>query len=127
MNNIVDRQTFIFSVNLNGLDPSQIVTPVNLRFAADELILKSLTYNAVAAHADTDDVVQIWCDRTNDGLIASFTNNSIVNQFHNEHFRLSNTFQTGNITFQFQQTTAYTAPFYYNPQALISAQAGGSH
>ena len=38
MREIIDRQTLIFSVNLNGLNPSQIQVPVNLRFAADELV-----------------------------------------------------------------------------------------
>jgi hypothetical protein len=125
MNHIIDRQTFVFSVNLNGLNPSLIQTQVNLRFAADELILKNLTYNNVGA-GDTDDVVQIWCDRTNDGLLCSFGNNTTIYQYHDDRFRLNNTFQTGNITFQFQQT-ASGAPFYYNPQPLISSQGGGSH
>ena len=76
------------------MDPSQTITPVNLRFAADELILKSLTYNSDAAHPDAnDDLVQIWCNITNDGLITAFPNNSTFNQQYNTHFRLNNTFQ----------------------------------
>ena len=118
--NISDRQTIVISVDLFNLNPSQIQVPINLRFAAEELILKSISYNAVTAHADTDDAVQIWCDRTNDGLLTSFPNNTAFLSFCDLHFRLNNTFQTGNMTFQFQKTNAYTAPFYYNPQPLIS-------
>jgi len=120
MSNIIDRQTFVISVNLNGLSPSLIQVPINLRFAADELILKALSYKSVAANADTDNMVQIWCSITNDGLIGSFPNNTAVFQTCDSHFIISNTFQTGNVTFQFQKTNAYTAPFYYNPQSLIS-------
>lgn len=117
--NIIDRQTLLVSVNLLNLVPSQIQMPVNLRFAADELVLKSIVYN-VAAGVDVDNVVLIWCSITNDGLIGSFANNSVFNRKCNEHFTINNTFQTGNITFQFQKTAAYTVPFYYNPQPLIS-------
>jgi hypothetical protein len=124
--NIVDRQTFIFSVDLNALDPSQIITPINLRFAADELILKCISYNS--ANVDTADVVQIWCNITHDGLIGSFPNSgNLLNgadpifQTFDSHFRLSNTFQTGNFILQFQ-TTNQGEPFYYNPQPLISTQ-----
>ena len=43
-------------------------------------------------------------------------------QSMDQHCALCNTFQTGNITFQFQKTNAYIEPFYYNPQPLISDQ-----
>ena len=126
MATVIDRQTLVISVNLNTMTlintPSEIQVPVNLRFAADELIFKWLSYKAVAANGDTDDVVQIWCNVTNDGIIGSFPNNSAVNQGPDAHFTLNNTFQTGYLVFQFQQTAAYNPPFYYNPQPLISAQ-----
>ena len=127
MNNILDRQTFVFSIDLNGLSPSEISTNLNLRFAADELILRSICYTS--ENVDLADVVQIWCNITNDGLIGSFPNagndlNGAVPIFLalNNHFRINNTFQTGNFTLQFQ-TTDQGSPFYYNPQPLISSQA----
>ena len=121
MTNIADKQTVVISINLSTLLPSQAIVPINLRFAADELVLKSLTYS-IAVAPDIPDAVQIWCDKTCDGLITSFPNGISLNYQHNEHFRLTNTFQTGNITFQFQ-TTANGSPFFYNPQALISPAA----
>ena len=135
MKEVINRQTLIISVNLATFVagppeiPSQIQTPVNLRFAADELILKALEYNTVTG-VDIADVVQIWCSITNDNLIASFPNDASVYQHHDSHFTLCNTFQTGVITFQFQQTKVDNAPFYYNPQPVISSQrtnAGGSN
>ena len=120
MTNVADRQTIVISINLTTLLPSQSIVPLNLRFAADEIVLQSLMYSPAAG--DVADAVQIWCDKTCDGLIGSFPNNTATNSKRNEHFRLTNTFQTGNITFQFQ-TTANGAPFFYNPQALISPNA----
>ena len=121
MTNIADKQTVILLINLATLLPTQAIVPINLRFAADELALKSLTYSP-SGIADVADAVQIWCDQTCDGLIASFPNGIALNYQHNEHFRLTNTFQTGNIVFQFQ-TTANGSPIFYNPQALISPLA----
>ncbi len=121
MSNICDKQTVIFSIDLNHLLPSMAIIPMNLRFAADEMVLKSLTYSQ--GGGDVDDAVQIWCDKTVDGLIASFPNNISQTYQHNEHFRISNSFQNGNMTFQFQ-TTIDGAPFFYNPQALISPNLG---
>ena len=119
-NIVIDRQTFVFSVNLNALNPSQIQTPINLRFVAHELILKSLSYSTVNATPDTKNLVQIWCNLTNDGLLTSFPNNQVLCTFPDLHFTLNNNFQAGNIIFQFQKTMAYKAPIYYNPQSLIS-------
>ena len=125
MKEIIDRQTLLFSVNLNGLNPSQIEAAVNLRFASDALILKSLVYNAVTG-ADDNKVVQIWCGIIEDGLMAAFPNNSAVNNYPDQHFKINNTFQNGNIKFQFQKTN--TNPnidnrIYSNPQPLISDPA----
>lgn len=126
MSNICDRQTMVFSFNLTLLLPSVAVVPMNLRFAADEMILKSVTYSPVA-NADIGDSVNIWCDKTNDGIIATFANGIGLSYQHDEHFRLSNSFQTGNMTFQFQ-TTINGSPFFYNPQVLISgAILGNTH
>ena len=119
-NIVIDRQTFVFSVNLNALNPSQIQTPVNLRFVAHELILKSLSYSTVNATPDAKNLVQIWCNLTNDGLLTSFPNNQVLCTFPDLHFTLNNNFQAGNIIFQFQKTTAYNDPLFYNPQPLIS-------
>ena len=67
MTNIIDRQTLVFSFNLNTLLPSTANVPINLRFAADEIVLKSLSYSSSAA--DVGDMVQVWCSKTNDNLI----------------------------------------------------------
>ncbi len=138
--NIIDRQTIIISVNLytcTGLVASQVALPLNLRFAANEVVVKNISYVGAippnAAVADIQDIVNIWCDRTNDGLIGSFPNssnngtegNSISCQ-HNEHFSLSNTFQTGNFGLQFQQSGAggrFSTFASSDPQPLISQLA----
>ena len=121
MTNVIDRQTVVFSINLALLLPSVAQIPMNLRFAADELVLKSLTYSPGAV-PDVGDMVQIWCSLTSDNSIGTFPNGVGLSYQHDEHFRFSNSFQTGNIPFQFQ-TTANGAPFYYNPQKLISVGA----
>ena len=58
MTNVIDRQTVVFSINLALLLPSVAQIPMNLRFAADELVLKSITYSPGAV-LDTGDMVQI--------------------------------------------------------------------
>ncbi len=121
MSNIIDRQTLIFSAFLGSAElqaNSQINVPVNLRFAADSLVLKSLSYASDAA--DVDNMVQIWCNITNDNILAAFPNSFPNTQQHDEFFKISNTFQTSTINFQFQKTQNYIIPFYYNPQPLIS-------
>lgn len=125
--NIIERQTFVFSVDFADLllaGTSQIKPNLNLRFAADTLVLKAVVYQERAV-ADTADVVQIWCDKAQDNIIGSFPNNGPVQQQHNEHFSLNGTFQNGEIVFEFQQT-ANGAPFYYNPQPGIM-QGGASN
>ncbi len=134
MREIIDRQTFLISVNMFNFNTgvnrvsSQVNLPMNLRFAADELVLKHISYNSAIppnqATADINDMVQIWCNITNDNLIGSFTNsgpNSLpVNVTLNNHFTISNYFQTGNFVLSFQQTGSTAAS--YNPQPLISSQ-----
>ena len=73
MTNVIDRQTVVFSINLALLLPSVAQIPMNLRFAADELVLKSLTYSPGGV-ADVGDMVQIWCSLTNDNLMGTFPN-----------------------------------------------------
>jgi len=108
MREIIDRQTFVISVNFATFVPgppevrSQVTLPMNLRFAADELVLKSLAYGG--GGTDLADVVQIWCNLTNDGLIGAFPNTIQFSQMHDEHFSISNNFQTGNLVLQFQET-----------------------
>ena len=113
MKQIIDTPTVVISVNLNLMNsvdrPSQVQLPMNLRFAADELVLKSIVYGG--SQVDVDDIIQIWFNITNDNIIGSFTNAI-------PHFKISNTFQTGNFMLQFQQTDITS----YNPQALISSQ-----
>ncbi len=116
MSNILDRQTFVFSINMNLLtNTSKIQSAIQLRFVADEMILKSISYKVRAATADTDNMVQIWCNMINDNLMVAFPNNSSYIQAMDLHFRVNNVCQTGSIEFQFQQT-ALGAPLYYNPQ-----------
>src|SRR5690242_12288208 len=125
MTHIMARQTFVFSVYLDaltGATPSQISTQINLRFAADELIVKSMAYNprsldVTDPSSDIPDVVQIWCNITNDNLIGAFPNAAPIFAQHDTHFRTNNTFQTGNFLLQFQ-TTDQGQPFFYNPQPL---------
>ena len=63
MNKVIEqRQTFVFSIDIGLLvaaGTSKISNGINLRFAADELILKSLTYKIGTGVADTNDLVQI--------------------------------------------------------------------
>ena len=129
MSNIIDRQTLIISVNLvtftivGGVETlAQVTLPMNLRFAADELILKSIIYNNTGPNGDVDDNVQIWCNITNDNLIGAFPNTPLQNPIIvslNQHYRIANSFQTGNFVLQFQNTTL-GGPASYNPQSLIS-------
>ena len=130
MNNIIDRQTVVISVNLATFVPgppevqSQVQLPMNLRFAADELILKAIVYNNTAATADVDDGVQIWCNITNDHIIGAFPNSPLqapVSLQLDNHLKISNNFQTGNFLLQFQQTSAGN-PASYDSQPLISSQ-----
>lgn len=118
--NVADRQTFVFSINFGATN--QIQTFLNLRFSADELIVKSIVYN-VAANADTVGVVQIYCNVTNDSLIGAFGNDGLTAQQSNCHFRLNNSFQTGNFVLQFQKAGADTN-FHYNPTALDTNSHG---
>lgn len=123
--NIIDRQTLVFSIDLSNEGADATQTPMNLRFAADELILKSISYNNVG-NADTDDVVQIWCNITNDQLIGSFPNNTAVFLALNSHFQISNKFQVGVFELQFQQTkNNEPGGICYNPQPLIGASTQG--
>ncbi len=140
MSNISDRQTIVISVNMftmTGAVNSEVSLPMNLRFAADELAVKNISYcGAISPNQainDIQDIIQIWCNQTNDGIIGTFPNSGdigvagvITSTQHNEHFRLNNTFQTGNLVLQFQQTGAggqFNALASYLPQPLISALA----
>ena len=78
--------------------PSQVQLPMNLRFAADELILKSITYNNnVSIFPDISNTVGIWCNVTNDGLIVIM-----------RHFITTNIFAS---TTLFKQDTLYYSFF----------------
>ncbi len=128
--NIVDRQTIVLSVNLNtmtGAVPSKISIPLNLRFAADVVDVKSILYAnpQYGATPDIQDIIQLWTNITVDGLIGAFSNagpNAITASSERiQHFRLNNTFQTGNMEIQFQSTDL-GGPASINPQSLISLQ-----
>lgn len=131
--NLEDSQTIIISINCATFStdavtlietPSQVTLPMNLRFAADALIVKSIAYSGNVVTADLSDMIQVWCNITNDNIIGSFPNagqNTIpVSTYVNGHFRLNNTFQTGNFVLQLQRTDL-GAPASYGPQALISS------
>ena len=137
MNNIIERQTVVISVNffdlwidpVTGLGlPSKITLPLNLNFAADTLVIKSILYGGV--YVDKSDVIQIWCNITKDGLIGAFLNNESI-QVCNAHFGLHNTFKSGSFTLEFQRTDGilednpvivYGNPASFEPQNLISSQ-----
>ena len=147
MKEVTDRQTFVISVNLftfatvaGAETKSQVQLPMNLRFAAEEVIIKNITYcGAITPHAailNISDIVQVWCNITNDGIIGSFPNvgNGVakfpIYSSHNDYFRINKTFQTGNLILKFQQTGtgngaigALNFPASYNPQSLISSLA----
>jgi len=126
----IPRQTFVISVNLNTMTgdiPSRVQLPMNLRFPANELILKSISYANPdgLAHPDVPDVIQISCNVTNDNLIGSFPNSGfnsfpVFSSLEN-HLSISNTFQTGNLVLEFQATDGSLSSC--NPQALVSSQA----
>lgn len=137
--NIVDRQTFVISINCDTFNdaaaipiPSRVILPMTLRFPADEIILKSISYHPVIAGGavtDIDDVIQIWCNITNDNLIGAFPNTNCFCYQHNEHFRINNTFQNGNFELQLLGTDGsinnvpnYASIASYNPQRFISSQ-----
>ena len=135
MSNIINRKTYIISVNLitlTGAVPSQVTLPLDLTFAADELVVKSLAYSSLAGNADVNDLVQIACNITNDNLICAFPNTLMFSEVHDEHFAINNAFSGGNLTLQFQGTDGlitegpaapvFASPASFRPQRLISAQ-----
>ena len=100
MSNIINRKTYIISVNLitlTGAVPSQVTLPLDLTFAADELVVKSLAYSSLAGNADVNDLVQIACNITNDNLICAFPNTE-------------------------GPPMVFSSPASFRPQRLISAQ-----
>ncbi len=135
MSNIADRQTVVVSINcatfhVPGGVPSVVTLPMNLRFAANELVVKNISY--IGAATDVSDVVQIWCNITNDGLIGSFPNsgtNNLIPVFIScdNHFKINNNFQIGNFVLELQQTGGPAGtPASYNTQPLISSLAAQS-
>ena len=95
MSNIINRKTYIISVNLitlTGAVTSQVTLPPDLTFAADELVVKSLAYSSLAGNADFNDLVQIACNITNDNLICAFPNTLMFSKVHDEHFAFNNSF-----------------------------------
>jgi len=126
MSNIIDRQTFVISVNLNTLTllnvpplQSIVTLPMNLRFSADELVLKNITYNAVEGNDHLEDAIQIYCNITNDNLIGVFPNTVSNSYYHDEHFRISNSFQNGNFVLEFQGTDGTINDALPNPPGLL--------
>ena len=122
---IIERQTVVISINCNTMNPtgisSQVTLPMNLRFAADELVVKNIAYSANSATNDVSNTVQIACLQTNDNLIGCFPNSNTFAVSHNDHFKLNNKFQVGNLSLQLQGTDGSVASF--NPQGLISQQS----
>ena len=64
MSNITDRQTFVFSISLFGFttaggveNRAEVQIPLNLRFAADELVVKS---SITTQHLDHQTCL-MWC------------------------------------------------------------------
>jgi hypothetical protein len=86
--------------------------------------LKTISYS-LGAVADVAEMVQIWCNITNDPLIGAFSNSTRVGLYCDNHFAISNKFQNGVFTLQFQKTDS-GSPFFYNPQALITGPNGNT-
>lgn len=128
MKEIIDRQTLIITVNLFPFDspanPSSVNIPINLRFSADALIIKQVSYSPNSNNADTGDMILVWCNITNDNLIAVIPNGSSnvipLSATHDDCFMINNTFQTGTMILQFMSGEDSAPPFYYNPTPLIS-------
>ena len=112
--NIIDRQTVLISVDFNSLTTSEIQSPINLRFAADELILKSISYSGNPADENIN--VQIWCNITNDNLIGAFPAKSPVALYLNSHFRISNSFQLKFCIYSFREPITDNHPFSTIPK-----------
>lgn len=120
MSKIVDRQSFLFSFKFNGtVYPSILRTNLFLRFQADELVVKSITYSTDPATNDTVELCQIWCNIVNDNLIGSFPNFAPNTQSPNHHFTMSK-FQQGEFVLAFQTSTPSN---YYSSQDLLSSLA----
>lgn len=136
MPKIIDRQTFVITANtfnMNTAVPaanptaSIINLPLVLRFAADSLIVKQISYSPSAATPDAGDMLLIYCNLTNDKLIASIPNGSSnvipLAAHHDDYFSLSNTFQSGTLVLQIQSGTIPALIYYSSdPQPLISLQ-----
>ena len=119
MSRIVNRQSFVFSLNFDGdARPSIIQTNLHLRFQADEMVVKSITYSIEDAFPDVSEGIQIWCNIANDNLIGSFPNKINSTQSPSHHF-LVNKFQSGSFVLEFQETFQ---EYSYSPQPLISSQ-----
>ena len=138
---VLENQILVFSVNLSTLygvnnPPSEVQFPINLRFAADTMVVKSIVYqqptitsNPPAVGDDLPQMVQIWCNIANDDIIGVFSNtNTGQGLYHNESFLIPNPVQISSIKFQFQQvvpTTTTTPISSYGSGPLISETAGG--
>lgn len=137
MREVIDRQTFIITANTFNMTstgganniPSIVTLPMNLRFAADSLIIKQISYSPITAAQDVGDMLLIWCNLTNDGMIASIPNGASnmipLTSHHADFFSLTNTFQYGNLVLQIQSGSYDPANgfnYSYNPGALISTQ-----
>ena len=95
MTRIVNRQSFVFCFDFDGsVLPSIINTNLNLRFQADEMVVKSITYAMETNSVDTSELIQIWCNITSDNIIGAFPNLDPNTQSPNHHFTV-NKFQTG--------------------------------
>ncbi len=126
--NIIDRQTIVISINCNNFNTnpvtrvenkSEVNVPINLRFAAHELVFKSLVYGGFL-NAERRDVVQIWCSIAQDNIIGAFPNGGQLTMSPDQHSFFSTAFQSGTMTIQLQTVDTSTFP-YVNPQPLISS------
>jgi hypothetical protein len=116
--NIVERQTIVISNNMQ--DSTDINVPIDLRFYADEMILKEIVFNSAGNAVVT--TVLIWSNLPIDQVIGVFSSGSIISDAAiptfsgapivrpNNHFQLSSRFKTGVVNFQFQEPND-TAPF----------------
>ena len=67
---ILERQTFVITYNFAAANATaKVQIPMNLRFAAEELIVKSILYSPTGGNDGNYELIQVWCNLTNDNLI----------------------------------------------------------
>lgn len=128
---IAERQLVVISASL--ATQNNIKVPIELRFNADEVILKNITYASTPVGDNSSGVINIFSNLTADPIIGSFPTgwnnftNAVpvttfygsVSSYFEQYLTLANKFRVGIVNFQFQQP-AGTTPYVGN-SPLIAA------